>query len=108
VADEPDLEEEGHFSLGPTCRSCGVAMEPGYLVVQSRGEYTLSRNFTWHEPGEVGDTPGPNVADLWASTHGAGPWLKGYRCRDCEILEVRYGKGGLGPTGWKISSAAAR
>ncbi|MCI4362553.1 MAG: hypothetical protein L3J77_05120, partial [Thermoplasmata archaeon] len=79
-----------------------------YLALEIRAEYSFSRSFIWREPGEAEDTPGSKVADLWASTHGAGPWLKGYRCRDCEILETRYGKGGLGPSGWQIGPSAPR
>ena len=108
MADDPDLEEEGRFVAGPPCPRCGVPMEPGYLATEIRAQNTFSRSFIWRDPGDSEDTPGAKVADLWTSTHGAGPWMKGYRCRECEILEVRYGKSGLGSGGWRMSTSVPR
>ncbi|MCI4337456.1 MAG: PF20097 family protein [Thermoplasmata archaeon] len=106
MVEETGLEGEGAFVAGPPCPRCGVPMEPGYLATEVRAEYTLSRSFLWRDTGDSEDTPGAKVADLWTSTHGAGPWMKGYRCRDCEVVEVRYGKGALGPAGWQIGPSS--
>jgi len=76
-------------------------MEPGYLVIHATGQSTLSRYVSWNDPSENDDRPGDRVSDLWTSTLGGRPWLKGYRCPECEYLELGYGKSGLTRDHWR-------
>lgn len=88
----------------PRCSRFGSTMEPGYLVIHSSGQYTMSRYVTWNEPSPEDDRPGAKLADLWTSNLGGSPWLKGYRCEGCEYLELGYGKGGLTRVRWAAVS----
>ena len=101
-SEENPLSETARVvSSGLPCPRCHSPMEPGYLVVHAAGQYTLSRHVTWNDPSAEDDRPGVQVSDLWTSTLGGSPWLKGYRCPECEYLELGYGKSGLPRDGWR-------
>ena len=90
---------------GPACPRCHFPMEPGYLTVQVPGARGGGQ-FVWCDRTPADDGPGAVAAELWASTHGGhGPSLKGYRCPECEYLELGYGKSGLTRAGWSASGA---
>ena len=82
-------------------------MEPGYLVLHASGRYVLAQKATWNDPSAIDDRPGDRASDIWTSSLGGNPWLKGYRCPECEYMELGYGKSGLTRDGWRKSSASS-
>lgn len=109
MTDTP-LPEDGAAATPPReCPRCGDRTEAGYLVIRAMGSpYMLGQMVSWNEATARDDRPGEKVDDLWTSALGGHPWLKGYRCPECEYLELGYGKSGLNRDGWSLAPSRRR
>lgn len=106
--EDPLFEPPRPEDSGPACPRCRSPMEAGYLVLHAIASNTLNQFVTWNDPSVNDDRPGEKTSDLWTSTLGGRAWLKGYRCSECEFLELGYGRSGLTRDGWRKTPSATR
>jgi hypothetical protein len=74
---------------GPPCPGCKFPMEPGFVVLESGG--SLAARLGWYDPDPQGARPGEMVETLPWGPLGGTRSLRGFRCPECQRLELWYG-----------------
>jgi hypothetical protein len=90
---EPEILADDARSLtsGPKCPRCGFPMEPGFLAVEVGLRSPVGEKVVaWHDPQPEGAGPGPTVDHLRPREERGQPYLPGFRCPECRLLELRY------------------
>jgi predicted RNA-binding Zn-ribbon protein involved in translation (DUF1610 family) len=90
---EPEIlaEDARQLTSGPKCPRCGFPMEPGYLSVEVGLRSPVGEKVVaWHDPRPVTGGPGPTVDHLRPMEEVGQPYLVGFRCPECRVLQLEY------------------